>query len=187
MGLCRKKATDTELQSKRLLRDINVPNGGVYSGKHLGDQPWWETGTETALKWNNCSRAWCIFCKHSYVTRVLWKWFELLVFQKFGRNHQGMWGCYICSWLRMALEHFYLPSQNHLELHLLLCKVWSSFPGTTSWFLMLLVFTLNFTVGLENYILFFVCSVKGPVQSLNTGNLLNFLRVVDLIIFYSLN
>lgn len=49
------------------------------------------------------------------------------------------------------------------------------------------VFTLNFTVGLENYILFFVCSVQRPVKSLNTRNLLNFPGAGDLIICYSLN
>lgn len=114
----------------------------MYSGQHLGDQPWWETGTETALKWNNCSRGWCIFCKHLYVTRVLRKWFELLVFQTFGRNHQGMWECYICSWLRTAFRRTFLLAFS--KSHLLLCKVWSFLPGTLSWFLMLLSFHFEF-------------------------------------------
>lgn len=122
----------------------------------------------------------------SYVTRVLWKWFESLVFQTFGRNHMKMWGCYICSWLRMAFRRRFLLAFSK-SFGVTSASLQATKFLTRNCFIVFNVdefCILNSTVGLENDTLFFVCSVKGPDKCLNTGNLLNFPRAGDLITFY---
>lgn len=96
---------------------------------------------------NNCCRRWCIFWMYSYVIKIMGKLFEPHVLQTFGRNHQVMWECYICSWLRMAFRSTFLLAFSKSFRVIpasLQGKKSETLPQTASWFLMLLSFHFEF-------------------------------------------